>query len=162
MQKWCVGSSPTSSTKTQSFMFSARDPRVIDYVHRMVVSHMSWIDWVMYPSKEHYGHSLFWFFVLLFNIILNKKKMNLKSLIVYPIIAIIGIGLIVLAGMYFSYNNQEVSLRKESDAQRGKIEGVYDKMWKILQQNSYSKSITRNCNAKWWYCHCYKCVWNHL
>ena len=62
--------------------------------------------------------------------------MNLKSLIVYPIVAIIGIGLIVLAGMYFSYNNQEVSLRKESDAQRGKIEGVYDKMWKILQQKA--------------------------
>ena len=74
--------------------------------------------------------------------------MNLKNLIFYPIIAIVGIGLIVLAGMYFSYNNQEISLRKESDAQRGKIEGVYDKMWKVIQQKAQVTDEYKNAFAE--------------
>ena len=57
------------------------------------------------------------------------------------IITLIGIGLgcllfIIGISMYFSYNNQEISLRKEAIAQKGKIEGVYDKMWKIIQQKA--------------------------
>ena len=44
--------------------------------------------------------------------------------------------LIVLVGMYFTYNNKEVSLRKEINAQRGKIESVHDKMWKVIQQKA--------------------------
>ena len=35
-----------------------------------------------------------------------------------------------------SYNNKEVSLRKLSDAQRGKIEVVHDQMWKILKDQA--------------------------
>jgi len=74
--------------------------------------------------------------------------MNLKNLIVYPIIVIVGISLVVLGGMYFSYKNEEVYLRKEAEAQRGKIEGVYDKMWKILSQkaqvsNEYKESFAK-------------------
>lgn len=38
--------------------------------------------------------------------------------------------------MYFSYNNKEISLRNQAEAQRGKIEGTYDKMWKVLQQKA--------------------------
>lgn len=55
---------------------------------------------------------------------------------------IITIGCIILTligiilGMYFSYNNQEKVLRNQSDAQIGKIEGVYDKMWKVIQQKA--------------------------
>jgi predicted small secreted protein len=69
----------------------------------------------------------------------NKKKINKMSL--KKIIALICVGIVVLIGiittsMYFSYNNDEVSLRKEAIAQKGKIEGVYDKMWKILQQKA--------------------------
>ena len=39
-------------------------------------------------------------------------------------------------GMYVSYNNREVNLRNLAEAQRGNIENVYDKMWKILQQKA--------------------------
>ena len=42
----------------------------------------------------------------------------------------------IAISMYFGYNNQEIRLRKQSDAQRDKIEGVYDKMWKIIQQKA--------------------------
>ena len=35
--------------------------------------------------------------------------------------------------MYFSYNNQDAKIRAQAEAQRGKIEGVHDKMWKSLQ-----------------------------
>ena len=50
--------------------------------------------------------------------------------------AIVALFVIITTSMYFSYNNQEVSLRKDSEAQRSKIEGVYDKMWKILQEKA--------------------------
>ena len=53
------------------------------------------------------------------------------------------IGLIALAGLlllvvvlYFVYNNQEIALRKESEAQGQKIEAVYDKMWKVISQKA--------------------------
>ena len=51
------------------------------------------------------------------------------------IIAIVVI-LIILVGMYFSYNNKEIALRKEAEAQRGKVEGVHDMMWKTIQQKA--------------------------
>ena len=62
--------------------------------------------------------------------------MNIKK-----IIGLVSVGIILLIGiiatsMYFSYNNEEISLRKEAIAQKGKVEGVYDKMWKILQQKA--------------------------
>lgn len=38
--------------------------------------------------------------------------------------------------MYFSYNNQDAKIRAQAEAQRGKIEGVHDKMWKTLQQKA--------------------------
>ncbi len=44
--------------------------------------------------------------------------------------------LVTLVGMYFTYNNREVSLRKEAEAQKGKIESVYDTMWKTLKQEA--------------------------
>ena len=54
------------------------------------------------------------------------------------LIALIVVGVIVIAlvAMYFAYNNREVALRKEADAQRGKIESVYDTMWKTLKQEA--------------------------
>lgn len=54
------------------------------------------------------------------------------------LIALIVVGVIVIAlvVMYFAYNNREVALRKEADAQRGKIESVYDTMWKTLKQEA--------------------------
>ena len=44
--------------------------------------------------------------------------------------------LVTLVSMYFAYNNREVSLRKEAEAQKGKIESVYDTMWKTLKQEA--------------------------
>jgi hypothetical protein len=37
---------------------------------------------------------------------------------------------------YFSYNNNEVSLRNQASAQIEKIEATHDKMWKIIQQKA--------------------------
>ncbi len=42
----------------------------------------------------------------------------------------------LLAVMYFHYNNREIALRKEAEAQQGKIESVYDTMWKTLKQEA--------------------------
>lgn len=51
---------------------------------------------------------------------------------------IIGVVLvvIVLVCMFFSYNNREVALRKEIEAQKGKVESVHDKMWKVIKQKA--------------------------
>ena len=51
------------------------------------------------------------------------------------IIAVVLI-LIVLVGMYITYNNREVALRKEAEAQRGKVESVHDMMWKTIKQKA--------------------------
>lgn len=49
---------------------------------------------------------------------------------------VIGVLILIVVVMYFVYNNREVALRKEADAQRGKIESVYDTMWKTLKQEA--------------------------
>lgn len=38
--------------------------------------------------------------------------------------------------MYISYNNQEIRLRKEAEAQKGQVENVHDTMWKVIQQKA--------------------------
>lgn len=63
-------------------------------------------------------------------------------------IIIVAIVVISLISMYFSYNNREVALRKEAEAQRGKIETVHDTMWKTLKQEAgvtdeYRKTFER-------------------
>ncbi|MBR5332976.1 MAG: hypothetical protein IKV32_06755 [Muribaculaceae bacterium] len=55
------------------------------------------------------------------------------TLLAVIIIAVIAI---VLIAMYFSYNNKEIALRKEAEAQKGKIESVHDKMWKVIKQKA--------------------------
>lgn len=49
---------------------------------------------------------------------------------------ILGVVLLLLVVMYFHYNNREIALRKEAEAQQGKIESVYDTMWKTLKQKA--------------------------
>ena len=44
--------------------------------------------------------------------------------------------LIVLFILYFYYNNKEIALRKESEAQRGKVKAVRDQMFKVLQEQA--------------------------
>lgn len=68
-----------------------------------------------------------------------------KSISVILILLVVVFGCIV-AGMYFSYNNTDARLRAQAEAQVGKIEGVHDKMWKVLQQkaqvsNEYKESF---------------------
>lgn len=75
-----------------------------------------------------------------------KKIAILGTLGVIVLVAIIAIG------MYFSYNNTEVDLRQQAEAQRGKIEAVYDNMYKVIHQtnevkNSYSSDFKEVCNA---------------
>ena len=43
---------------------------------------------------------------------------------------------IVLVILYFHYNNLEIALRKECEAQNKNIENVHDTMWKIIQQKA--------------------------
>lgn len=60
----------------------------------------------------------------------------MKRLILIAIGTIVLFGTLCLVGCYFSYNNQEIRLRTEAEAQRGKVEGVHDKMWKVIQQKA--------------------------
>ncbi len=68
----------------------------------------------------------------------NKKKLI--------ILCVLGVAILGIFMSYVNYNNREVALRAEADAQRSKIEGVHDKMWKTLQQKAkvsskYSQSF---------------------
>ena len=51
------------------------------------------------------------------------------------ILSIVAVALIVIV-MYFYYNNKEIALRKESEAQRGKIETVRDRMFQIVREQA--------------------------
>ena len=46
--------------------------------------------------------------------------------------------------MYISYNNKEIALRKESEAQRGKIETVRDRMFQIIREQANVSSEYRD------------------
>lgn len=52
------------------------------------------------------------------------------------ILIIVGCLALIIVIMYFAYNNKEIALRKESEAQKGKIESVHDTMWKIFNQKA--------------------------
>jgi hypothetical protein len=62
--------------------------------------------------------------------------MNKINVIIFSLIAMVVLGAATLIGSYFSYNNEEVSLREQAEAQRGKVEGVHDAMWKIISQKA--------------------------
>ena len=71
----------------------------------------------------------------------------MKKIILISLLSIIIVGIGSIAACYFSYNNREITLRTQAEAQRGKIEGVYDKMWKVIQQkaqvsNEYKDAFT--------------------
>lgn len=57
------------------------------------------------------------------------------------IIALVTAGILLFAVlvigiMSVNFNNTEVGLRNQAEAQRGKIEATYDQMWKIIQQKA--------------------------
>lgn len=63
-------------------------------------------------------------------------KMKLGLSVALGVLVVVGL---IALSMFFSYNNQEVSLRNEAEAQRGKVEAVYDNMWKIIHQTNEVK-----------------------
>lgn len=52
------------------------------------------------------------------------------------VIIIAAVVAIVLLVMYFVFNNREVALRKEAEAQNGKIASVHDTMWKVIKEKA--------------------------
>lgn len=60
----------------------------------------------------------------------------MKKIIGICVAIIIALGAFTVVGMYFSYNNTDATLRAQAEAQLGKVEGVHDKMWKVLQQKA--------------------------
>ena len=62
--------------------------------------------------------------------------MNLNKIIgivMFSLLLTLGITFLL---MYVSANNSEISLRNRAEAQRKKIEVVYDQMWKIISQKA--------------------------
>ena len=58
----------------------------------------------------------------------------MKKIILLSVAVIMFLGIGTFVGMYFSYNNKEIALRNQVEAQRGKIEGDLDMMWKVISQ----------------------------
>jgi len=44
--------------------------------------------------------------------------------------------LLILVVMFFAYNNREIRLRKEAEAQEKNIEAVFDEVWKVINQKA--------------------------
>ena len=61
---------------------------------------------------------------------------GVKTIADIAVIIIVALGVITTVGSYFNYNNQEIALREQAEAQRGKVEGVHDAMWKIISQKA--------------------------
>lgn len=72
----------------------------------------------------------------------------MKKIVLITLLAILGCGAATFAGMYFSYNNKEIALRAKAEAQVGKIEGVHDKMWKVIQQKAQVTTEYKDAFAK--------------
>ena len=68
----------------------------------------------------------------------------MKKIIGICIAVILAIGIFSIVGMYFSYNNTDAKLRAQAEAQLGKVEGVHDKMWKVLQQKAQVSNEYKN------------------
>lgn len=64
------------------------------------------------------------------------NSFSTKTIIISALLIIAGFFIVSMIGSYFSYNNQEVALREQAEAQRGKVEGVHDAMWKIISQKA--------------------------
>ena len=62
--------------------------------------------------------------------------MNTKNIIRIAVAIIVVIFGIAGCGSYVSYNNSEVALRNEVEANIQDLENVYDKMWKIISQKA--------------------------
>lgn len=62
------------------------------------------------------------------------------------VVILLLVALFTIIALYFIYNNAEIRLRNEAEAQRKKTTGVFDKMWKVVKQktqvtDSYKKAF---------------------
>lgn len=64
------------------------------------------------------------------------NNLSFKTITLIGLFVILVASVATTVGGYFTYNNQEVSLREQAEAQRGKVEGVHDAMWKIISQKA--------------------------
>ena len=66
------------------------------------------------------------------------------------VFVVFGFGFIIILTLilFFYYNNREISLRKELEAQRGKIEAIRDRMFKVLQEQAKVSSEYKNAFEK--------------
>lgn len=64
------------------------------------------------------------------------NSFSTKTIIISALLIIAGFFVVSMIGSYFTYNNQEVALREQAEAQRGKVEGVHDAIWKIISQKA--------------------------
>jgi len=66
----------------------------------------------------------------------KEDRMKLWQMISLTIAAIVVVVVACVAIMYFSYSNQEVSLRQQIGAQQTAITAVFDNTWKIINQKA--------------------------
>ncbi len=66
--------------------------------------------------------------------------MSSTTIVILSIVAVI----VILIAMYFSYNNKEIALRKEAEAQRGNVEAVRDRMFQIIREQANVSSEYRD------------------
>lgn len=70
----------------------------------------------------------------------NEPKLPTGLIVTWILVAVVFVIGGILLSNYFSYNNQEVALRQQAEAQRVKIESNYDAMWKIISQQAQISS----------------------
>jgi hypothetical protein len=89
-------------------------------------------------------------FVKILIINLKTKIMSLKKIVLLVVVGLVALLGIIWVTTSISCNNNEIDLRKEATAQKGKVEAVYDNMWKIIHQTnevkeSYSADFKETC-----------------
>lgn len=61
-----------------------------------------------------------------------KNEGIMERIVLLTIAFFIASVIVTLVGLYFHYNNKEISLRNRAEAQRKNIESVYDNVWKVI------------------------------
>ena len=75
---------------------------------------------------------------------IREQKSNVSKIVMLILVLFVFVIGLTSMTMYFSLNNQEVALRKQAEAQRGKVEGTFDTMWKIISQQAQVSSEYKN------------------
>lgn len=66
---------------------------------------------------------------------MEKTGFNIMGLVKFiAVVGVIIVPLVIVATMYFSYNNAEARLRNQIGAQQKANEATYDEVWKVISQ----------------------------